>query len=137
MSEVEVIYSLPSAYSGFVNITRPAEYFTACYTVCSVPKRPNKVETVVHARLPFNSFQFGLYRVVAPLSSLRSITLASLFTSLSIFGWSDLLQILRTQAAFLFAVLCIISTVLKTSRFFFFYPACYFLKNKKELLREK
>ena len=82
MSEVEVIYSLPSAYSGFVNITRPAEYFTACYTVCSVPKRPNKVETVVHARLPFNSFQFGLYRVVAPLSFLRSISLASLFTTL-------------------------------------------------------
>ena len=33
-----------------------------------------------------------------------SISLASLFTSLSIFGWSDLLQILRIQAA----VLCII-----------------------------
>ena len=31
-------------------------------------------------------FQFGLYRVVAPLSFLRSISLASLFTSLSIFG---------------------------------------------------
>ena len=37
--------SSPSAYSGFVNISRPAEYFTACYTVL---KRPNKVETAVH-----------------------------------------------------------------------------------------
>ena len=58
-------------------------------------------------RLQFG-FQFGLYRVVAPLSFLRSISLASLFTSLSIFGWSDLLQILRRRAAFSFAVLCII-----------------------------
>ena len=45
------------------------------------------------------------------LSFLRSIRLASLFTSLSIFGWSDLLQTLRRQAAFSFAVLCIIITV--------------------------
>ena len=37
--------SSPSAYSEFVNISRPAEYFTACYTVL---KRPNKVETAVH-----------------------------------------------------------------------------------------
>ena len=37
--------SSPSAYSGLVNISRPAEYFTACYTVL---KRPNKVETAVH-----------------------------------------------------------------------------------------
>ena len=50
----------------------------------------------------------GLYRVIAPLSFQRSISLASLFTSLSIFGWSDLLQILRKQAAFSFTVLCII-----------------------------
>ena len=33
--------SSPFAYSGFVNISRPAEYFTAL-------KRPNKVETAVH-----------------------------------------------------------------------------------------
>ena len=46
---------------------------------------------------------FSLY-----LSYLRSISLASLFTSLSIFGRSDLLQILRKQVAFSFAVLCII-----------------------------
>ena len=58
-------------------------------------------------RLQFG-FQFGLYHVVARLSFLRSISLASLFTSLSIFGWSDLLQTLRRQAAFSFAVLCII-----------------------------
>ena len=31
--------------SGFVNISRPAAYFTACYTVL---KRPNKVEAAVH-----------------------------------------------------------------------------------------
>ena len=37
--------SSPSAYSGFVNISRTAEHFTACYTVL---KRPNKVETAVH-----------------------------------------------------------------------------------------
>ena len=36
-----------------------------------------------------------------------SISLASLITILSIFGWSDLLQILRKQAAFSFAVLII------------------------------
>ena len=34
--------------------------------------------------------------------------LASLFATLSIFGRSDLLQILRLQAAFSFAVLCIV-----------------------------
>ena len=38
----------------------------------------------------------------------RSISLALLFTSLSIFGWVDLLQIPRKQAAFSFTVLCII-----------------------------
>ena len=32
------------AYSGFVNISRPAEYFAACYTVLN---RPNKVEIAV------------------------------------------------------------------------------------------
>ena len=37
--------SSPSAYSVFANISRPAEYFTACYTML---KRPNKVETAVH-----------------------------------------------------------------------------------------
>ena len=37
--------SPPSAFSGFVNISQPAAYFTACYTVL---KRPNKVETAVH-----------------------------------------------------------------------------------------
>ena len=53
-------------------------------------------------------FQFGLYHVVALLRFLRGISLASLFAILSIFGWSDLLQILRKQAAFSFAVFCII-----------------------------
>ena len=37
--------SSSSAYSGFVNISRPAEYFTACYTVLKIP---NKVETAFH-----------------------------------------------------------------------------------------
>ena len=40
-------------------------------------------------------------------SFLRSISLASLITSLSIFGWSDLLQILLKPAAFSFAFLWI------------------------------
>ena len=52
-------------------------------------------------------FQFGLYHVV-PLSFLLSVSLASLFSHLSIFGWSDHLQILHKPAAFLFGVLCII-----------------------------
>ena len=37
--------SSPSAYSGFVNVSQPAEYFTACYTVLTIP---NKVETAFH-----------------------------------------------------------------------------------------
>ena len=37
--------SSPAAFSGFVNISQPAAYFTACYTVL---KRPDKVETAVH-----------------------------------------------------------------------------------------
>ena len=36
--------SSPSAFSGFVNISRPADYFTTCYTVLT---RPKKVETAV------------------------------------------------------------------------------------------
>ena len=56
------------------------------------------------------AFQFGLYYVVVPLSFLHSITPASLFSGPSIFGWWDLLQILRKPVAFSFAVhvLCII-----------------------------
>ena len=37
--------SSTSAFSGFMNVSQPAAYFTACYTVL---KRPNKVETAVH-----------------------------------------------------------------------------------------
>ena len=69
----------------------------------------------LQTKLKREFFQFGLYLVVAPLSFLPSISLASLFTSLSIFGWSDILQILRRQAAFSFAVVCIISTILSMS----------------------
>ena len=36
--------SSPSAFSGFVNVSQPADYFTTCYTVLM---RPNKVETAV------------------------------------------------------------------------------------------
>ena len=57
-------------------------------------------------RLQFLVFSLDSYHV--PLSFIRSISLASLFTSLSIFGWSDLLQILRKPAALSFAVLYII-----------------------------
>ena len=95
--------------SEYRDISRQAEYFIACYTVLT---RPNKVETAVHG-CRFVGFhvaivRFSVYHVVAPLSFSRSISLASLFAILSIFGWSDLLQILRFQAAFSFAVLCII-----------------------------
>ena len=37
--------SSPSAFSRFVNVSKPAAYFTACYTVL---KRPNKVEIAFH-----------------------------------------------------------------------------------------
>ena len=77
-----------------MNISRPPDYFTTCYSVLSM--------------VAILCFQFGLYRVVAPLSFLCSISLASLFAILSIFGWSDPLQFPRKQAAFSFAVLCII-----------------------------
>ena len=59
-------------------------------------------------RLQFLAFSTGLYHVVAPLDFLRSIRLASLLTSLSIFSWSDLLQILRKQVAWHHCVYCLI-----------------------------
>ena len=37
--------SSPSAFSGYMDISRPADYFITCYTM---PTRPNKVETAVH-----------------------------------------------------------------------------------------
>ena len=56
--------SSPSAYSGFVNI-RPAEYFTACYTVL---KRPNKVETAVQGcNLAFSLDSIASLPVVSAL----------------------------------------------------------------------
>ena len=60
-----------------MDISRPAEYFIACYTVLM---RPNKVETAL-STVAIIGFQFGLYHVVAPLSFLRSISLASLFVT--------------------------------------------------------
>ena len=87
-----------------MDISRPADYFIACYTVLTRrdPTKSKQLSTVA-----ILGFQFGLYHAVAPLSFLRSISLASLFI-LTIFGRSDPLQILRKQAAFLFAVLCIV-----------------------------
>ena len=43
--------------------------------------------------------QSGFYHLVVPLSVLRIISVASLFSSLSISCWSDLLEILRKPAA--------------------------------------
>ena len=63
-----------------MDISRPAEYFIACYTVLT---RPNNVETAVHG---CNCWLSVWTHVVAPLSVLRSISLASLFAILSIFG---------------------------------------------------
>ena len=37
--------SSPSGFSGFVNLSRPADYFTACHTLFM---RPSKVKTAVH-----------------------------------------------------------------------------------------
>ena len=70
--------SSPFAYSGFLNISPQAEYFTACYSLLHSAE-----ETQKGRRLQFG-FQFGLYHVVAPLSYLRSISLASLFISRNI-----------------------------------------------------
>ena len=53
-------------------ISRPAEYFIACYTVLNDPTRLKQLSTVAIV-----GFQFGLYHVIAPLSFLRSISLAS------------------------------------------------------------
>ena len=61
-----------------MDISRPAKYFIACYTVL---KRLNKFETAVHGCNCIVGFQFGLYHVVAPLTFLRSISLASLFVT--------------------------------------------------------
>ena len=61
--------------SECMDISRPAEYFIACYTVL---KRPNKVETAVHGCNCWLSV-WTLDHVIAPLSFLHSISLASLF----------------------------------------------------------
>ena len=68
--------SSPSPFSEYMDISRPANYFTACYTVLTRrdPTRSKQLSTVA-----ILGFQFGLYHVVVPLSFLRSINLASLF----------------------------------------------------------
>ena len=74
----------PSAFSGYglsVDQLITSLFATPCWRD---PTSSKQLSTVAILR-----FHFGLYHVVAPLSFLRSISLASLFSSLSIFGWSD------------------------------------------------
>ena len=84
---------------GLWMISRPANYFITCYTVLT---RPNKVETAVHGCNSWLS--------VWALSCLGPVKLSTKYQPCiivcysSIFDWSDLLQILRKQAAFSFAV---------------------------------
>ena len=95
--------SSPSACSGYgwsVDRLITSLLATPCWRD---PARLKQLSTVA-----ILGSQFELYHFVVPLSFLRSISLASLFSCLSIFGWSDLLQFLRKPAAFSFAVLCII-----------------------------
>ena len=69
--------SSPSAFSEYMDISRPADYFIACYTVLT---RPNKVETAVHGCSSWLSVWTLPCR--CPVSFLRCISLASLFTIL-------------------------------------------------------
>ena len=108
--------SSPSAFSECMDINRPAEYLIQLATPCW--RDSTRLQQLSTAAII--GFQFGLYHVVAPLSFLRSISLASVFTSLSIFSSSDLLQILRRQAAFSFAVLCTIMFISSTRDTLFF-----------------
>ena len=71
--------SSPSAFSGFVNISRPADYFTTCYTVLT---RPNKVETAVYGCNSWLSVWTLSCRCPVKLGFLRSISLVSLFAIL-------------------------------------------------------
>ena len=52
-----------------MDISRPPEYFIACYTVLM---RPNKVETTVYGCKCW--LQFELYHVIAPLSPVKLLT---------------------------------------------------------------
>ena len=47
------LMSSPSAFSEYIDVSRPADYFIACYTVLT---RPNKVETAVHGTLQLLAF---------------------------------------------------------------------------------
>ena len=119
--------SSPSASSGYgwsVDQLITSLLATPCWRD---PTRSKQLSTVA-----ILGFQFGLYYVVVPLSFLRSISLASLFTSLSIFGWSDLLQILRKLAAFSFPVLdIIVSRLLNIIRMPCGQPVFLILKSRK------
>ena len=111
-----------------------------CYVESLTGQRYDRVQTESQelqqgqnscSRLQFG-FQFGLYHVIAPLSFLPSISLASLFASLSIFGWSDLLEIQRKQAAFSFlAVRCIIMLYWLLAKLLFFVWKCRFSRLQK------
>ena len=103
--------SSPSAFSGYgwpVDQLITSLLVTLCWRD---PTRSKQLSTVA-----ILGFQFGLYYDVDPLSFLRSISPALLFSRLSIFGWPDLLQILRKPSAFSFVVLCIIVYCLVSNR---------------------
>ena len=86
--------SSPSAFSGHgcsVDQVITSLLATLCWRGSTRSKRLSTVGIL--------GFQFRLYHVDVPLSFLRRISIASVYTILSIFGWSDLLQILRRPAA--------------------------------------
>ena len=97
-----------------MNISRTAEYFTACYTVL---KRPNKVETAVHGC----NLAFSLDSIVSlphyafyVVSALHHCLLVFLFLADQIFYRSYV-----DRQHFRLRVLCIISTSPSTLLHFF------------------
>ena len=87
--------------SGGRSISQPIASLSAapCWRDPTRSKQPSMLAIL--------GYYFGLYHVIVPLSFLRSNQ--TCFIAMFLFiGWSDLLQILRTPAAFSFAVSCII-----------------------------
>ena len=84
----EVITICISGY--MIRMIIRTDYIITCYTMLRDPTRSKQLSTV--AILGFQSRR--LYHVIVPLSFSHSISLASVFSCLSIFGWSDLSQIL-------------------------------------------
>ena len=100
-------------------ITRSADYFITCSRHRADENKLDKVETALHG---CNSwFSVWTLSCRCPLSFLRSISLASLFSSRFSFDWSDLLQILRKPAAFSFAAVDII----EFKQFLYLCMACH------------